>query len=86
MFCGTPSYMAPEIVLKQEYSGPPADIWASCVLLFALLCGYFPYKGATDAELYERICSCESYPPETLSPEAKDFLNGIFQYDPEDRP
>jgi serine/threonine protein kinase len=78
--------MAPEIVIKQEYSGPPADIWASCVLLFALLCGYFPYKGATDAELYERICSCESYPPETLSPEAKDFLNGIFQYDPDDRP
>lgn len=49
--------MAPEIVTKQEYSGPPADIWASSVLLFALLCGYFPYKGATDAELYERICS-----------------------------
>ena len=78
--------MAPEIVTKQEYSGPPADIWASCVLLFALLCGYFPYKGATDAELYERICSCESFPPEFLTKEAKDFLNGIFQYDPGPHP
>ena len=86
MFCGTPSYMAPEIVTKQEYSGPPADIWASCVLLFALLCGYFPYKGSTDAELYERICSCECYVPEFLSSEARDFLNCIFQYDAEDRP
>ena len=45
MFCGTPSYMSPEIVLKKEYCGPPADIWALGVLLFALLCGYFPYKG-----------------------------------------
>jgi len=84
MFCGTPSYMAPEIVTKQEYSGPPADIWASWVL--ALICGYFPYKGATDAALYERICSWESYPPDFLSEEAKDFLESVFQYDPDNRP
>lgn len=45
IFCGTPSYMAPEIVSKSEYSGPPADIWALGVLLFALLCGKFPFKG-----------------------------------------
>jgi serine/threonine protein kinase len=45
MFCGTPSYMAPEIVNKKEYSGPPADVWALGVLLFALLHGCFPYRG-----------------------------------------
>ncbi len=47
--------MAPEIVLKEEYTGPPADIWASAVLLYALLNGCFPYRGATDKELYRRI-------------------------------
>jgi MAP/microtubule affinity-regulating kinase len=39
IFCGTPSYMAPEIVLKTEYCGPPADIWAFGVLLFTCITG-----------------------------------------------
>jgi serine/threonine protein kinase len=45
IFCGTPSYMAPEIVSKSQYSGPEADIWALGIVLFLMLCGYFPFKG-----------------------------------------
>lgn len=55
IFCGTPSYMGPEIVNKTEYCGPPADIWALGVLLFTILSGCFPYRGATDKELYSKI-------------------------------
>jgi serine/threonine protein kinase len=44
-YCGTPSYMPPEIVQKKEYLGPFADIWSIGVLLFTLLCGVFPFRG-----------------------------------------
>ena len=48
--------MAPEIVSKVEFAGPPADIWALGVLLYALLNGRFPFKGSNDKELYTNIC------------------------------
>ena len=86
IFCGTPSYMSPEIVLRKEYAGPPADVWALGVLLYAMLCGCFPFKGRNDKELYRRISSCQPLMPEYLSIQAKSLLQRIFQLDPEKRP
>ena len=44
-FCGTPSYMPPEIVQKKDYLGSNADIWSCGILLYAMLCGSFPFRG-----------------------------------------
>ena len=85
LFCGTPSYMAPEIVAKVEYSGPPADIWALGVLLFALLCGKFPFKGSNDKELYNAIRFNDLVLPDHVSAPARFFIQKLFQKEPDKR-
>ena len=44
-FCGTPCYMCPEILKKLPYIGYHADIWATGILLYRLVCGTTPFKG-----------------------------------------
>ncbi len=55
VFCGTPSFMSPEIVAKKEYLGPAADVWACGVILFVLLTGSVPFKGTTEKDLFRKI-------------------------------
>ena len=45
IYCGTPSYMAPEMIKKCNYHGDPVDVWALGILLYILLHGRFPFKG-----------------------------------------
>lgn len=44
-FCGTPSYMSPEICAKKTYSGEKADVWALGVIFYVSLTGKFPFEG-----------------------------------------
>lgn len=82
VFCGTPSYMCPEIVLKREYIGPPTDIWATGILFFAMLCGQFPFRGTSDKDLYKKIARGEFEFPDHVSREAVSFINKMLVVNP----
>jgi serine/threonine protein kinase len=85
VFCGTPSYMAPEIVRRVEYDGKPVDIWSLGILLYALLCGCFPFRAKAYPDLYRRIARGTFTIPDELSSAVKDLLRQLLTADPDQR-
>lgn len=82
VFCGTPSYMSPEIVSKREYMGAPSDVWACGVLLFLLLCGTFPFKSPFEKDLYRKIQKGVFVVPSHISEGAANLISKIMIVDP----
>ncbi|KAF7728557.1 phosphatidylcholine and lysophosphatidylcholine phospholipase [Apophysomyces ossiformis] len=86
--CGTPGYVAPE-VLSQTGHGKPVDLWSVGVITFTLLSGYTPFWGEDQTALFEAIMSGKyEYDDEYwsgISETAKDFIDGLLTLDPEQR-
>lgn len=77
--------MAPEIVRRTEYEGRPVDIWSLGILLYALLCGCFPFRAKAYPDLYRRIARGTFAIPEELSAPVKDLLRQLLTVDADGR-
>ena len=84
--CGTPAYMAPEVIKKQPYSGFSADIWALGVILYIMLTGKHPFKHKNEKELLSRIVVGEVLPTTTVNFDAMRLLTRMLSQDPRKRP
>ena len=87
LFCGTPSYMPPEIVKKEKYIAAYSDIWSLGVLFYAMLFGIFPFKGKDEDELFEKINEANITFPEynPISDKTKELFKKIFIVIPNQR-
>ncbi|KAL7715738.1 Protein kinase [Entamoeba marina] len=86
--CGSPSYVAPEVLEGSSYDHE-CDIWSVGVITYVLLSGYLPFFGETQDELFQKILSGDftfNYSCfKGISNEAKDFINKCLVVDPQDR-
>lgn len=85
--CGTPNYIAPEVLYKQAYSYE-ADVWALGCILYALLVGQPPFDTATLKETYARICNnhYREVDDSIASRSGQDLIRWLLQSNPELRP
>jgi tRNA A-37 threonylcarbamoyl transferase component Bud32 len=85
-YCGTPSYMSPEVISKTPYNPEKYDIWAFGICLFRALCGYFPFKGVSQTNLFFNIKKGSFVIRPTISTKAQSLLMILIQQNPEARP
>lgn len=86
--CGTPGYVAPEVLQNRAY-GPPVDLWSMGVILYILLCGFPPFYSAQTSQLYKQIKKGQFEFPapywDEVSEDAKSLVCGLLTVDPKKR-
>ncbi|CAL5197675.1 unnamed protein product [Lathyrus oleraceus] len=88
---GTPAYIAPEVLLRQEYDGKIADVWSCGVTLYVMLVGSYPFEDPNEPKDFrktiQRVLSVQYSIPDAvqISPECRHLISRIFVFDPAER-
>ncbi|PIA59643.1 hypothetical protein AQUCO_00400501v1 [Aquilegia coerulea] len=83
--CGTPAYVAPEILLKKGYDGAKVDIWSCGVILFVLNAGYLPFNDPNLMVMYRKIYKGEFRVPKWTSLELRRLFSRLLDTNPDTR-
>lgn len=85
-FCGTTSYMAPEVVTGNCIDPKKADIWSLGIVLYALAVGRTPFKARVEEDIYNKIKNCKTVFPNNIEEKLKSLLGKMLEKKPEERP
>ncbi|XP_027334242.1 CBL-interacting serine/threonine-protein kinase 10 isoform X1 [Abrus precatorius] len=83
--CGTPAYVAPEVIKRKGYDGVKADIWSCGIVLFVLLAGYLPFHDPNLIEMYRKINKAELKCPNWFPAEVCQLLSKMLDPNPDNR-
>ncbi|CAK9144505.1 unnamed protein product [Ilex paraguariensis] len=83
--CGSPNYVAPEILSNRGYDGATSDTWSCGVILYVILTGYLPFDDRNLAVLYQKIFKGDAQIPKWLSPGARNLIKRILDPNPHTR-
>ncbi|KAL9993999.1 putative protein kinase CAMK-CAMKL-CHK1 family [Helianthus debilis subsp. tardiflorus] len=83
--CGTPAYVAPEVLRRKGYDGAKADIWSCGVILYVLLAGFLPFQDENVMHMYKKIFKAEYEYPPWFSADARRLISKILIVDPSRR-
>lgn len=77
--CGTPAYVAPEVINRKGYDGDKVDVWSCGVILYVLLTGYLPFHDSNLMEMYRKIGKAEFKCPNWFPPDVRRLLTRMLE-------
>ncbi|XP_057969773.1 CBL-interacting serine/threonine-protein kinase 6 [Malania oleifera] len=83
--CGTPAYVAPEVIGKKGYDGAKADLWSCGVILYVLLAGFLPFQDDNLVAMYRKIYRGDFKCPPWFSSDSRKLVTRLLDPNPNTR-